>query len=188
MSVLLFGGFMTATPTSAATPAFRAVGSAKQVYVTGLAPSAQMSLITPAGQTLKTQNADSLGGLLFLSGALRTLEARVYVSAQESVRFDHDGSSLADAQVWNLSTSFGGLDITYVPAGTDGFSDLAQRAEPIDIGGVTVRVAALEDIVRSKEAAGREKDRVVLPALRRLLDLTSSRRRGATGRRRRPRG
>ena len=123
-----------------------------------------------------------------LSGALRTLETRVYVSAQESVRFDHDGASLADAQVWNLSTAFGGLDITYAPAGTDGFSDLAQRAEPIDVGGVTVRVAALEDIVRSKEAAGREKDRVVLPALRRLLDLTSSQRRGATGRQRRPRG
>src|SRR5437879_1332248 len=65
MSVLLFGGFMTATPTSAATPAFRAVGSAKQVYVTGLAPGAQMSLVTSAGQTLKTQSANSLGGLLF---------------------------------------------------------------------------------------------------------------------------
>ncbi len=36
-----------------------------QVYVTGLAPSAQMSLITASGQTLFTQSADSLGGLLF---------------------------------------------------------------------------------------------------------------------------
>jgi hypothetical protein len=35
---------------------------------------------------------------------------------------------------------------------------------------VVVTVAALEDIVRSKEAANREKDRVVLPALRRLLE------------------
>ena len=44
---------------------FKAVGSAKQVYVTGLAPLAQMSLITPRGKTLYTQRADSLGGLLF---------------------------------------------------------------------------------------------------------------------------
>ncbi|MGH7687431.1 MAG: hypothetical protein ACREN2_11535 [Candidatus Dormibacteria bacterium] len=42
------------------------------------------------------------------------------------------------------------------------------------LGGVTVRVAALEDIVRSKEAAGRDKDAVVLPALRRLLELDES--------------
>ncbi|MCH8007058.1 MAG: hypothetical protein IH888_12670 [Planctomycetes bacterium] len=30
--------------------------------------------------------------------------------------------------------------------------------------------ASLADVIRSKEAAGREKDRVVLPRLRRLLD------------------
>ncbi len=65
MSASLVAGSMAATPASAATPNFRAVGSAKQVYVTGLAPSAQMSLITPAGQILKTQRANSLGGLLF---------------------------------------------------------------------------------------------------------------------------
>ncbi|MHB8594557.1 MAG: CocE/NonD family hydrolase, partial [Acidimicrobiales bacterium] len=56
---------MTATAVSASTPDFNAVGSAEQVYVTGLAPSARMSLIAPGGQTLYTQNADSLGGLLF---------------------------------------------------------------------------------------------------------------------------
>jgi predicted acyl esterase len=65
MSVSLAIGLMTSIRASAATPAFRAVGSANQVYVTGLAPSAQMSLVTPAGQTLKTQKANSLGGLLF---------------------------------------------------------------------------------------------------------------------------
>ena len=64
-SVSLVVGLMTATHASAATPTFRAFGSAKQVYVTGLAPSAQMSLVDSAGQTLKTQSADSLGGLLF---------------------------------------------------------------------------------------------------------------------------
>ena len=55
----------SAAGVSASTPNFSAVGSANQVYVTGLAPSAQMSLITPGGQTLHTQSADSLGGLLF---------------------------------------------------------------------------------------------------------------------------
>ena len=60
---------LTATGAEAAmsTPSFDAVGSAEQVYVTGVAPSARMSLITPTGRTLYTQDADSLGGLLFRS-------------------------------------------------------------------------------------------------------------------------
>ncbi len=48
-----------------AAPSFSAHGSAEQVYVTGLAPNATMSLLTAQGATLYTQQADSLGGLLF---------------------------------------------------------------------------------------------------------------------------
>jgi hypothetical protein len=108
---------------------------------------------------------------------LRALDARVFVSPTESLRFERDGRSLADAAVWNLATTFGGLDISFEPAGTSGYADLADRATIVDIGGVEVTVAALEDIVRSKQAADREKDRLVLPALRRLLDLESDERR-----------
>jgi uncharacterized protein len=54
-----------AAASTASTPSFNAVGSAEQVYVTGLAPAAQMSLLTRSGKTLYTQSADSLGGLLF---------------------------------------------------------------------------------------------------------------------------
>jgi uncharacterized protein len=67
VSVLLAASFLTGTPTSASTPSFVAVGSAEQVYVTGLAPSAQASLVTSSGKTLYTQAADSLGGLLFVN-------------------------------------------------------------------------------------------------------------------------
>ena len=61
--VLASGASAAAAAPSA--PTFTAVGSAEQVYVTGLAPNAQMSLFTPAGNKLATQSADSLGGLLF---------------------------------------------------------------------------------------------------------------------------
>jgi predicted acyl esterase len=64
-SIALVVGLTTATLASAAPATFAASGSAEQVYVTGAAPSAPMALITPAGQTLKTQNANSLGGVLF---------------------------------------------------------------------------------------------------------------------------
>src|SRR5919201_3582485 len=53
------------TAASAAEPSFSAHGSAEQVYVTGLAANQQMSLLNASGQTIATQAADSLGGLLF---------------------------------------------------------------------------------------------------------------------------
>ena len=113
-----------------------------------------------------------------LSDALRALGARVYVSAEEALPFTHDARSLGEVEVWNLSTTYGALDITFTPAGTHGFADLAERAASVDIGGVEVLVAALEDVVRSKAAAGREKDLIVLPTLRRLLALQIEERQG----------
>jgi len=50
---------------AASASAFSAHGSVEQVYVTGLAPSAQMSLLRSDGETVSTQTADALGGLLF---------------------------------------------------------------------------------------------------------------------------
>jgi uncharacterized protein len=44
---------------------FSAHGSVEQVYVTGLAPGEQVSLLGSAGATVATQQANSLGGLLF---------------------------------------------------------------------------------------------------------------------------
>ena len=55
----------SATDASAPAPSFSAFGSAEQVYVTGLAPSAQASLITPTGQTVYTQKPTRSAGLLF---------------------------------------------------------------------------------------------------------------------------
>jgi uncharacterized protein len=50
---------------AASASAFTARGSAEQVYVTGSTAGAQMSLLSSSGATVATQNADSLGGLLF---------------------------------------------------------------------------------------------------------------------------
>src|SRR3954449_3160290 len=55
---------MTASA-SAAEPSFSAHGSVEQVYVTGLAPNEQMSLVNGARTTVATQQADPQGGLLF---------------------------------------------------------------------------------------------------------------------------
>ena len=65
MTASLVVAALTVTVAPAATPTFTAVGSARQVYVTGLAPSTQMALVNSAGTVVKTQKASSLGGLLF---------------------------------------------------------------------------------------------------------------------------
>jgi hypothetical protein len=109
-----------------------------------------------------------------LSSALRELHARVWTPGEpEGLAFDHDPASLAGARTWNLVTDLGRLDITFEPSGTAGYADVARDAVRLTILGVKVDVASLADVIRSKEAAGRDKDRLVLPVLRRLLAETT---------------
>jgi hypothetical protein len=108
-----------------------------------------------------------------LSEALADLHARVWTDAEpDGIPFAHDAASLADVGIWNLVTAFGRLDITFEPSGTSGFADVARDAVHLTILGTEVDVASLADVIRSKEAAGREKDRLVLPVLRRIQEET----------------
>ena len=113
-----------------------------------------------------------------LSAALKELNARIRVAGEEGVPFDHSAESLARVRIWNLVTDRGDLDITFVPSGTRGYDDLVRDVEPMPIHGTLVPLASLADVVRSKEAAGRPKDRLVLPVLRRLLETRMRRRPG----------
>ena len=83
--------------------------------------------------------------------------------------FAHDADSLAAVEVWKLTTWYGDLDIALTPAGTYGYEDLRREAIEVDLRGTKVLLASLADIVRSKGAAGRDKDRRALPVLRKLL-------------------
>src|SRR6476659_7733825 len=65
MTASLVVAALTVTVAPAATPTFAAVGSARQVYVTGVAPSTQMALVNSKGAVVQARNANSLGGLLF---------------------------------------------------------------------------------------------------------------------------
>jgi hypothetical protein len=106
-----------------------------------------------------------------LSEALGLMHARVWTADEpEGLAFQHDATSLAAVRRWNLVTDFGRLDISFEPSGTEGYADVARDAVHLTISGVEVDVASLADVIRSKEAAGRDKDRLVLPVLRRLLD------------------
>jgi uncharacterized protein len=62
---LAFASGVPAGAQSGGGPGFSAHGSVEQVYVTGLAPRARMSLLDRSGLTIDTKKADRLGGLLF---------------------------------------------------------------------------------------------------------------------------
>ncbi len=103
-----------------------------------------------------------------LSDALRELDAKVR-AGDEEMPFRHDARSLGEVNVWNLTTRYGALDVTFTPSGTTGYSDLRRDAVEVVVRGTPVRLASLADIVRSKGAANRDKDRRALPVLRELL-------------------
>ena len=67
--------------------------------------------------------------------------------------------------MWNLTSPFGEFDISFVPSGTEGYDDLARHARIVESHGESVPVADLDDVIRSKEAAGRPKDIMQLPIL-----------------------
>jgi hypothetical protein len=137
------------------------------ILIGGFAAAAHGSpLQTNDVDIVPAANADNLARL---SKALKALDAKVR-AGDEAFPFDHDPLSLAAARVWNLTTKYGDLDITFTPSGTQGYDDLKRDAIEVTIRGTTVKLAALVDIVRSKEAAGRDKDRRALPVLRELVD------------------
>lgn len=105
-----------------------------------------------------------------LALALRDLDARVFTeSVPEGLAFDCSSAALARAELWNLVTSAGRLDVAFTPSGTDGFEDLASSAVHFDVFGADVLVADLPDIIRSKEAADRPQDRQDVIILREIL-------------------
>jgi hypothetical protein len=105
-----------------------------------------------------------------LAAALRELDARVYTeSVPEGLVFDCSPRALARADLWNLVTSAGRLDVAFIPSGTGGYDDLIRSAVPFDVFGVRLDVASLEDIVRSKEAADRPQDRQDVVIIREML-------------------
>jgi hypothetical protein len=110
-----------------------------------------------------------------LARALRTLGARIRTEGEpEGLAFDCSPqffANLSPEAIVNMTTKAGDLDVTFCPSGTQGFRDLRRDAIEIEAAErLHILVASLSDIIRSKEAAGREKDRLALPRLRRLQD------------------
>jgi hypothetical protein len=115
-----------------------------------------------------------------LVAALRELDAQLRIPDVEApLALPLDERTFGQGTTWTFVTKHGHLDIALLPDGTRGYDDLRRSATQEQITDtVTIFVAALADVIRSKEAAGREKDRAVLPILRQVLERSRKKDRG----------
>ena len=116
-----------------------------------------------------------------LAAALLELDARVFTEAvPEGLKFDCSSETLSRAEMWNLITSAGRLDLAFMPSGTAGYEDLIRGALRFQVYGIELAAASLDDIIRSKEAADRPQDRqdvLVMREMQRRSSDTQRRRR-----------
>jgi hypothetical protein len=89
-------------------------------------------------------------------------------NAPADLPFFFDLRTLRNTQNFTRTTDIGDIDLLAEPAGVDSFDGLWERASVMEIYGMSVRVASIEDLIAMKRAAGRPKDR---QHLLELLDL-----------------
>ena len=105
-----------------------------------------------------------------LAGALQELRARLR-GAPADLPFHPDAKTLAAGAHFTFETNHGKLDILDRPDGSPAYEELKRRAsEPLDVGGLLVHVASLDDLIAMKEATGRPRDALVASELRVLAD------------------
>jgi hypothetical protein len=106
--------------------------------------------VTPASDTENKKR---------LARALRDLNATLRAPGLDApVEIPLDERTFFGMVTMTFATRFGPFDVCFVPDGTTGFEDLQRSARVIERLGVRIPVCSLTDIVRSKRAAGREKD------------------------------
>jgi hypothetical protein len=113
-----------------------------------------------------------------LAAALREVNATLR-GADPKLPFRLDAQTIQKGDAFTFTTDIGWVDVMAAPAGTSGYEDLSRTADAFDLFGYRVLVAAVDDLIRMKRAAGRPKDLLVveeLGALRDELDRRGGRR------------
>jgi hypothetical protein len=109
-----------------------------------------------------------------LAAALRELDAKLR-GVDDEVPFLLDAMTLRAGDRFTFETKYGSFDILGTPSGTHGYDDLMESAQEMDLDGLTIQVAALDDLIAMKHAAGRPKDRVEVEILVALREETEKR-------------
>jgi hypothetical protein len=101
--------------------------------------------------------------------ALTDLRARLR-GVDDDVPFLLDARTLGAGGNFTFATDAGDLDILALPAGVEGYEELAAAAESVELGDVVVKVCSLDDLIRMKRAAARPKDLIEVEVLSALRD------------------
>ncbi|MEX2275718.1 MAG: hypothetical protein WEA10_09200 [Actinomycetota bacterium] len=108
--------------------------------------------------------------LIKLAAALTELHATLR-GVEESVPLLLDPTTLRNGDSFTFVTDAGALDVLGTPSGTNGFGDLVEAADDMDLGnGVVVKVASVYDLIRMKRASARTKDLLHVEQLAALRD------------------
>ncbi|MDX6674495.1 MAG: hypothetical protein QOH11_1913 [Solirubrobacteraceae bacterium] len=109
-------------------------------------------------------NLDALGEVLV------GLDARLK-GVRERVPFVPDAATLRKVAVLTLDTAAGELDVLAKPSGAPRYDALRRRAERYDLGGFSVLVASIDDLIAMKQATDRPKDRADVDELETIRRL-----------------
>jgi predicted nucleotidyltransferase len=102
-----------------------------------------------------------------LAAALTELNARLRGVDADKLGIDPtDPSVLENGASFTMDTDAGPLDFLNDVPGADDYDQMRSRARQADTGTVMVRVVGLEDLIRMKEASGREQDLLDIHKLR----------------------
>lgn len=105
-----------------------------------------------------------------LAGALRELEAKLR-GVKEDVPFKLDAATLHNGLNFTFETKYGDFDCLGDPGGRLDYEALSRNADDKDLDGLHVMVASLDDLIRMKRAAGRNKDLIEVENLSALREV-----------------
>jgi hypothetical protein len=149
------------------------------VLVGGLAAQAH-------GAARATQDADicpewSGENLAHLAASLTELQARLKIGegSIDTLEVQIDARTIHGLEIGAWRTTAGDVDVLLgIPRGSRfelvRYEQLVENATELQVDGLRILVASLDDIIRSKEVADRPKDREALDELRSLRDAGRS--------------
>ena len=126
-----------------------------------------------ATKDLDITYATDAANLERLGSVLVALNAKLR-GVSEDAPFVPDGRTLARTRLLTLNTDEGGLDLLADPPGAPPYATMRGRADRVDLDGIVVAVAALDDLLAMKRAAGRPQDLVDIEALEVARRLSAS--------------
>lgn len=123
------------------------------------------------GHTRNTRDVDLMAApdrtnLNKLAAAFRDLSARLSGIDAHLLHIDvYDPTTLARGANFTLETDAGGLDYFNEVPGAAPYDELRARALVVDLEGLLIPVAGLDDLIRMKQASGRPQDLSDIAAL-----------------------